>query len=458
MRKSIPIVVLVPLLSACGTIGATLPGTPPTAQALPEGFEVARQPSPVTAGMASVVPPLAAGAVTVGTGAVSSGAIIAPSATSVRSAPSGGEAIVRTRPRPGSAEAGDGLGPLDMISVEVFGIPDLSRNVEVNGAGEIQLPLIGPVQVEGLTPDQAARTIENRYRGRYVVNPSVSIRVTQRQARLLSVTGAVERPGVYPFSGPTTLLQGLALGGGFDVDGAASVVQLLRTGNGQDRLLSYDVKAIEAGLVADPWLIPGDRIIVQSSPRVVTVAGFVKEPGVYPFQGALTLTQAISLGGGQLANADLRSVNIIRTVEGRDQISGHDLGAIVGGRAADPVVVPGDRVIVSAVNQAVTVDGAVTEPTTIDWQQGLTLSRAIAQAKGMSPQAAAGRVAVLRMIDGQLKVAQFDMRTINAGTSPDPALLPDDRVVVGESQTARLIRDYAPLANVFYLLSLGINR
>lgn len=446
MRKAVSIAVLLPLLSACGTMGAVPPGNQATAQQLPAGFSVA---APAAA------PQAQPSAVVAGTGA--SGAIISQPPTAARTAPATSVGVVRTRPRPGSAEAGDGLGPLDMISVEVFGIPDLSRNVEVNGAGEIQLPLIGRVQVENLTPDQAARAIENLYRGRYVINPSVSIRVTQRQARLLSVTGAVERPGVYPFSGPTTLLQGLALGGGFDVDGAGSVVQLLRTENGQDRLLSYDVKAIETGSIADPWLIPGDRIIVQSSPRVVTVAGFVKQPGVYPFQGALTLTQAISLGGGQLDNADLRSVNIIRNVDGQDQISGHDLGAIIGGRAGDPVVVPGDRVIVSAVNQAVTVDGAVTEPTSIDWQQGLTLSRAIAQAKGMSPQAAAGRVAVLRMIDGQLKVAQFDMRAINAGTSPDPALLPDDRVVVGESQIARLIRDYAPLANVFYLLSIGLS-
>jgi polysaccharide biosynthesis/export protein len=444
---------LLAALAGCSTVSGMLPGARAAAPTtLPEGFSTATAMTtpaavvPATQATAVQAAPASPGAVTA-TSQTRAGAPILAGTTA-------GTNIVRNRPRAGSPEAGDGLGALDMLSVEVFGIPDLSRNVEVNGAGEIQLPLIGRVQVENLTPDQAARAIEDRYRGRYVVNPSVSVRVTQRQARLLSVTGAVERPGVYPFSGPTTLLQGLALGGGLNVLGAAPVVQLLRTEGGQDRRLSFDVSAIEAGTVADPWLIPGDRIIVANNPRQVTVAGFVKEPGVYPYQGSISLTQAVALGGGQLPSADLRSVNVIRAIDGQDRISNYDLGAIMSGNVGDPPIVAGDRVIVSAINQAVTVSGAVTEPTAIDWQEGLTLSRAVAEAKGMSPQAAAGRVAVLRMIDGQLKAAQFDMRAINQGKSPDPAMMPNDRIVVGESQVAVFIRDYAPLANVFYLLSL----
>lgn len=436
------VVCLVQVLAGCSSVGGMRPGVPGSQSILPEGFSTAATVAVPVAMSPVISSPVAQAGTT-------SGAVISNARTQSSTT------IVRTRPPAGSPEAGDGLGALDMLAVEVFGIPDLSRQVEVNGSGEIQLPLIGRVQVENLTPDQAARLIEDSYRGRYVVNPSVSVRVTARQARLLSVTGAVERPGVYPFSGPTTLLQGLALGGGLNVLGAAPVVQLLRNENGQDRRLSFDVAAIESGAMADPWLIPGDRIIVVSNPRQVTVAGFVKNPGVYPYQGAISLTQAIALGGGQLANADLRSVNIIRTTDGQDRISNHDLGAIMSGSAGDPSIVAGDRVVVSAINQVVTVAGAVTEPTAIDWQQGLTLSRVIAEARGMAPTAAAGRVAVLRMMDGQLKAAQFDMRAINAGTAPDPALLPNDRVVVGESQVAILLRDYAPLANIFYLISVA---
>jgi polysaccharide biosynthesis/export protein len=418
-------------------------GAPTAPATLPEGFSAASSaPAPAAAqNPTPVVTPVASGAPL--------------AASSSRNAPQPSSTVTRLPIQPGSPEAGDGLAALDTVQVDVFGIPDLSRSAEVDGAGTITLPLIGRVDVLGLTPEQAARNIERLYRGRYVVNPSVSVRVTQRQARTVAVTGAVTRPGVYQISGPTSLLQGLALGGGFKLEGAADTVQVLRVSGNRDLLLTYSVADIEAGRVVDPWLISGDRVIVTDNPRLVTVAGFVKTPGVYPYSGSLTLTQALALGGGQLANADPRSVNVLRTVEGRDFSTNYDIDAILAGRVTDPVVSAGDRVLVSALNQAVSVDGAVGQPTVIDWTRGLSLSRAIAQARGLGPVADRRRVAVLRMVDGQLMAAAFDLGAINSGAAPDPLLEPNDRVVVGEQRILTVMRDFAPLANIAYLLSIA---
>jgi polysaccharide biosynthesis/export protein len=410
---------------------------------LPEGFEAASSTSIVAAPQtvtSSAVQPVTSGA---------------PLAATGRNNAQSGSTVTRLPIQPGSPEAGDGLAALDTVQVDVFGIPDLSRSAEVDGAGTITLPLIGRVDVMGLTPDQAARSIERLYRGRYVVNPSVSVRVTQRQARTVAVTGAVTRPGVYQISGPTSLLQGLALGGGFKLEGASDTVQVLRTSGNRDLLLTYSIAEIETGRVVDPWLVSGDRVIVTDNPRLVTVAGFVKTPGVYPYSGSLTLTQALALGGGQLANADPRSVNVLRTVEGRDFSTSYDIDAILSGRVTDPVVGAGDRVLVSALNQAVSIDGAVGQPTVIEWTRGLSLSRAIAEARGLGPVADRRRVAVLRMVDGQLMAAAFDLGAINSGAAPDPLLEPNDRVVVGEQRILTVMRDFAPLANIAYLLSIA---
>jgi polysaccharide biosynthesis/export protein len=426
-------------LSASGC--ASLPGlnAPAQSAAIPEGFEraVAAAPGPA---------PVAAAPVTTQV-APAGGAPVARAGATPAS-------VMRVPPRSGSPEAGDGLGPLDSVTVEVLGIPDLTRSAEIDSEGQIQLPLIGAVRVEGMTPNQAASEIERRYRGRYIVNPSVSVRVTNRAARLVAVTGGVVRPGVYAMSGPTSLLQAIALGGGLAVEGTADQVQLLRASGNTDTVLRYSLEAIQSGRAVDPWLIAGDRVIVTPEPRVVTVAGHVRQPGVFPYSGAMSLARAIALGGGQLPEADLSKVSIISRVGDRDVTSIHDLGAVLAGRGADPILNAGDRVIIGARLEAVTVTGAVGEAAVVPFVEGLSLSKALAEANGLTPTANRREVAVLRMIEGQLRVARFDVGAINEGTSPDPLLRPGDRVVVDEQRFLAALRDYAPLINAFYLIGV----
>src|SRR3990167_2634341 len=107
------------------------------------------------------------------------------------------------------------ISPNDLMEFNVFGVPDMKRDVRVNASGQVSLPLIGPVQVAGLTSQDAEQLIATKYREKYLRDPQVSLFIKEFTTQRVAIEGAVTKPGIYPVSGQLTLLRALALSGGF---------------------------------------------------------------------------------------------------------------------------------------------------------------------------------------------------------------------------------------------------
>src|SRR5690606_40796847 len=105
------------------------------------------------------------------------------------------------------------LGPQDKIQVTVFNEPDLSGEFELDGEGRVALPLIGDVTVGGMTVRNAEQTIAAELYPDYLQNPKVSIQVTNY--RPFYILGEVKEPGGYPYANDMTVIQAVALAGGF---------------------------------------------------------------------------------------------------------------------------------------------------------------------------------------------------------------------------------------------------
>ena len=107
------------------------------------------------------------------------------------------------------------VGPEDLLEVDFFGQDDLNREVRVNGQGEISLPLIGGVSVNGLSPQEIeARLVQAYKEGKFIRNPQISVSVKEYRHQRVMVTGAVANPGSYEVIGPRTLLEMLGKAGG----------------------------------------------------------------------------------------------------------------------------------------------------------------------------------------------------------------------------------------------------
>ena len=157
------------------------------------------------------------------------------------------------------------IGPFDVIRVEVFGAPELTREAEVDAAGNFSLPLAGAVQAAGRSPSELAGAISTQLQGRYLRNPQVSVNIVKARPKTFTVDGAVKAPGNYPIVGTMTLQQAIATAQGADQIANLNNVVIFRTVNNQKTAALFRVKDIRAGRLEDPQIYGNDIVIVGES-------------------------------------------------------------------------------------------------------------------------------------------------------------------------------------------------
>ncbi|HIF9503155.1 TPA: polysaccharide biosynthesis/export family protein [Photobacterium damselae] len=111
------------------------------------------------------------------------------------------------------ASLGYKLGPGDHISIEVYGEPSMLMKLQISQGGSINFPYIGNVIITGKTPEEVENDIARRLKGDYILNPMVSVNITN--FRNIYVTGEVENPNGYEYQPGLTVEQAIALAGGF---------------------------------------------------------------------------------------------------------------------------------------------------------------------------------------------------------------------------------------------------
>ncbi|MEB3415619.1 polysaccharide biosynthesis/export family protein [Alteriqipengyuania sp. WL0013] len=160
------------------------------------------------------------------------------------------------------------LAPFDKLSVQVFDIPELSREqLQIDASGRVSVPLVGSIDAAGLTADLLAAEIESRLRGNYVRNPQVTVNLTETVSQVVTVDGQVAKPGLYPVIGKMTLQRAVATAGGVGEYANLEDVVIFRTVDGQRMAGLYNLGAIRAGAYADPEIFSNDVVIVGDSPQ-----------------------------------------------------------------------------------------------------------------------------------------------------------------------------------------------
>lgn len=153
--------------------------------------------------------------------------------------------------------------PSDIISITVYREPELSIEKSiVDPDGNIQVPLLGPVDAAGLTAAEFARDLERRFAARFLVDPSVTVSILESAQQQVTVAGAVTMPGVYDIPGRISLVDAVALARGPTNTAKYSQVVVFRRYNGERVGGLFDLGAINAGMAPDIEILPGDQIIV----------------------------------------------------------------------------------------------------------------------------------------------------------------------------------------------------
>jgi polysaccharide export outer membrane protein len=206
------------------------------------------------------------------------------------------------------------LGRGDTVSIKVFGQPDMDGNQYVADDGTIHLPLVGAIQVAGLSPAQVGLKIENALKGgRFLINPHVTVTLVQSVSQLVSVLGEVTRPGRYQVSGNTTIFELLAEAGGATATSADVIFLIRLDANGNQSRYPINLKGYKDSTSVLPTqkFKGGDSVLVPRADQFY-IYGEVQQPNEYRLESGMTVVQAIARAGGLTARGSDRRVDIKR--------------------------------------------------------------------------------------------------------------------------------------------------
>lgn len=155
------------------------------------------------------------------------------------------------------------LRPTDRISVTVFREPDLTvEAVRIGVEGNVSLPMLGSIPASGMTAKQFEQDLTRRFAALGLKSPMVSVNVTEFASHLVTVEGAVEKPGVYSFQPGARLSGAIAMAAGPKRVAKVEQVAVFRESPEGIMIAKFDYKQIRQGTMLDPVLEPGDRVVM----------------------------------------------------------------------------------------------------------------------------------------------------------------------------------------------------
>lgn len=203
----------------------------------------------------------------------------------------GGTSAERTNPPAASLPAPDStsasgayegasdyrIGAQDLLNISVFGVEELTRDVRVNSNGHISLPLVGTVMAGGRTIPELESDLARKYADGYLQRPQVTVFVKEFTSQRITVEGAVKKPGIYPITGRTSLLQAIALAEGVD-DRTADLggIVVMRKVDGRKQAAVFDLRQVRKGLIEDPQLYGDDIVVVEQSGSKTAFRRFIE--------------------------------------------------------------------------------------------------------------------------------------------------------------------------------------
>ena len=213
------------------------------------------------------------------------------------------------------------LGAGDLLEITVFESKSLNTTARVSSRGYVTLPLLGQIEIKGLTAREAEVKIEDLYRAKYIKDPHVSVFVEEHLSQRVTLVGQFKQPGTFEYPSKQSLLDVMALAGGL-TDKAGNMVQIRRHSVRPDEpnVLLVDLdELIQEGRTDLNVDINGGDIVFAPEAGQFFVDGAIRHPGSYPIKDNLILREALLAAGGIAPWGLKDSLVLIRNVDGRER-------------------------------------------------------------------------------------------------------------------------------------------
>ncbi len=229
------------------------------------------------------------------------------------------------------------IGPGDLLESKVYEAQDLSTSVRVSSKGMVTYPLLGEVELGGLTVQEAERKLDTLLQAKYIKDPHVNIFIKEYRSKHVSVVGAVKNPGNYEVLNRGHLLDALAQAGGI-TENASRVAYVTHQGSDQQITVDLNELLLKGNTQLNVPVQMGDTIFVPEAGVFYVSGGGVRKQGEFPIKNGITVGRAVAVAGGLKLGAYTSSATLIRFQNGERQFISIDLKAIQKGEVKDVAI------------------------------------------------------------------------------------------------------------------------
>jgi protein involved in polysaccharide export with SLBB domain len=330
------------------------------------------------------------------------------------------------------------IGPEDEIVVDVFGYQEISQRLIVSPEGNIKIPNVGVIAVNGLTVEQAtgrikAKMIRNGYASIASGQSTLNVNIGNIRTIKVTVIGEAKNPGTYTVSSLSNLFNVLYQSGGPSEKGSLRTIELVRNNKVIAKLDAYDflLKGMQSTNVR---LEDQDVVRIPVAGILVKVKGQISRKGIYEMLPKESLSRLIDYAGGFSSKAYTASVNVLQYTDKEKKIKDVRKDDFTNYFPNN-----GDEVSVGEVldrfSNRVVIDGAVYRPGEYELTQGLTLSQLLQKSDGIKDDAFKERGLIFRTNDDLSKdVVSFHVGNVVTGKAGDIFLKKDDSISIASAK------------------------
>ena len=331
------------------------------------------------------------------------------------------------------APAGYVLGPDDELVINVYGYSEKQYRLTVNEEGEIFIPNVGPINVSGLSIEQATEKIKSKLAStiyRAINSGKTKVQITLGRIRSIRVTviGQAKKPGTFPVSSLTTLYNILYLCGGPTPMGSYRDIKIIR-GNEVKRTADLYDFLVDGNNKDNIMLQEGDIVKIPYYKNRVTISGSIKREGKFEMLDNETFGDLLGYCGGFTDNAFKGAVTVVRISPTEKEIIDLDASQFntfkING--SDKYIV---RKLQDVFGNRIVISGSVLRPGQYELVPGLTIKSLIEKSGGFTRDAYTKRISVFRYFQNKMPTMVSVDLDSSSGINNDIALIKDDSVAV----------------------------
>jgi protein involved in polysaccharide export with SLBB domain len=331
------------------------------------------------------------------------------------------------------------LGPDDELIVDIYGYSEATHRLKVTPEGYIRIPLIGPVQVSGLSIEQARKKIISQlttiYSGISSGNTSVNITLGSIRSIKVNILGEVNMPGSYTLSSLATVFNALYASGGPNKNGSFRNIKIIRAGKTVATVDVYEF-LVKGEIKGNIRLMDQDIIKVSAYDNRIELSGEVKRPAYYEVAKNETLEDIVGYAGGFTDQAYKDRIKVTRNTNKERSVADvpNEMFGMFTPKSGDVYEI---GKIIDRYENRVEIRGAVFRPGVYAIEDGLTLSKLIKKADGLKEDAFTSRAIVYRLKeDNSLEVINFDVNEVLSGKN-DITLKREDLIEINSKMALK---------------------